>query len=144
MFMRSVHPVLFEQMKGRGVRVSTRMIPPSPRRWGKTFHRDCVGVTEKTLSDTKPLEKNPSVAQTSARRRGGRKRQRRLLIARQPARERKHYGPEKKLIADTSRGVAGDIPVRLRGPRADQAGGRQMFAWPRTADHGQIARPPLR
>lgn len=67
MFMRSVRSrVLFEQMKGRGVRVmnSNELRGVTPDAKAKTHFLivDCVGVTEKTLSDTKPLEKNPSVS----------------------------------------------------------------------------------
>ena len=67
MFMRSVHSrVLFEQMKGRGVRVikpdELRAVTPDARAKTHFLIVDCVGVTEKTLSDTKPLEKNPSVS----------------------------------------------------------------------------------
>jgi type I restriction enzyme R subunit len=66
-FMRSVKSrVLFEQMKGRGVRIinpdELRAVTPSAK--GKTHFLivDCVGVTEQKLSDTKPLEKHPGVS----------------------------------------------------------------------------------
>ena len=67
MFMRSVQSrVLFEQMKGRGVRVinpdELRAVTPDAKAKTHFLIVDCVGVTEKTLSDTKPLEKNPSVS----------------------------------------------------------------------------------
>jgi type I site-specific restriction endonuclease len=67
MFMRSVHSrVLFEQMKGRGVRVinpdDLRAVTPDAKAKTHFLIVDCVGVTEKTLSDTKPLEKNPSLS----------------------------------------------------------------------------------
>src|SRR5947207_10737843 len=67
MFMRSVRSrVLFEQMKGRGVRVikpdEIRAVTPDAKAKTHFLIIDCVGVTEKTLSDTKPLDKNPSVS----------------------------------------------------------------------------------
>jgi type I restriction enzyme R subunit len=67
MFMRSVRSrVLFEQMKGRGVRVikpdELRAVTPDARAKTRFLIVDCVGVTEKTLPDTRPLEKNPGVS----------------------------------------------------------------------------------
>jgi type I restriction enzyme R subunit len=67
MFMRSVKSrVLFEQMKGRGVRVinpdELRAVTPDAKAKTHFLIVDCVGVSEQTLSDTKPLEKNPSVS----------------------------------------------------------------------------------
>jgi type I restriction enzyme R subunit len=61
-FMRSVKSrVLFEQMKGRGVRVvdKTELLQVSPDADTKTHFVivDCVGVTESPLSDTQPLER---------------------------------------------------------------------------------------
>ena len=61
-FMRSVKSrVLFEQMKGRGVRIidDTDLIQVSPDAATKTHFVivDCVGVTESDLSDTQPLER---------------------------------------------------------------------------------------
>jgi type I restriction enzyme, R subunit len=67
MFMRSVKSrVLFEQMKGRGVRVISnddlRAVTPDATAKTHFLIVDCVGVSEQKLSDTKPLEKNPSVS----------------------------------------------------------------------------------
>jgi type I restriction enzyme R subunit len=67
MFMRSVHSrVLFEQMKGRGVRVISvdelRSVTPDAKAKTHFLIVDCVGVTEHGLTDTKPLEKYPSVS----------------------------------------------------------------------------------
>jgi type I restriction enzyme R subunit len=67
MFMRSVKSrVLFEQMKGRGVRVinpdELRAVTPDATAKTHFLIVDCVGVSEQKLSDTKPLEKNPSVS----------------------------------------------------------------------------------
>lgn len=66
MFMRSVKSrVLFEQMKGRGVRVIStdelRAVTPDAKAKTHFLIVDCVGVCEATLADTKPLEKCPSV-----------------------------------------------------------------------------------
>jgi type I restriction enzyme R subunit len=66
-FMRSVKSrVLFEQMKGRGVRVinndELRAVTPDAKAKTHFLIVDCVGVSEQKLSDTKPLEKNPSVS----------------------------------------------------------------------------------
>ena len=67
MFMRTVKSrVLFEQMKGRGVRVinndELRAVTPDAKAKTHFLIVDCVGVSEQKLSDTKPLEKNPSVS----------------------------------------------------------------------------------
>ena len=67
MFMRSVKSrVLFEQMKGRGVRVinadELRAVTPDARAKTHFLIVDCVGVCEQKLSDTRPLEKNPTVS----------------------------------------------------------------------------------
>jgi len=67
MFMRSVKSrVLFEQMKGRGVRVikpdELRAVTPDATAKTHFLIIDCVGVTESCLSDTKPLETTPTVS----------------------------------------------------------------------------------
>jgi len=67
MFMRTVKSrVLFEQMKGRGVRVinadELRAVTPDAKAKTHFLIVDCVGVCEQKLSDTKPLEKNPTVS----------------------------------------------------------------------------------
>jgi type I restriction enzyme R subunit len=66
MFLRPVKSrVLFEQMKGRGVRIidPTELKAVSPDATAKTHFVivDCVGVVESGLSDTQPLEKKKSV-----------------------------------------------------------------------------------
>jgi type I restriction enzyme R subunit len=68
MFMRSVQSrVLFEQMKGRGVRVidknELRSVTPDAVN-GKTHFVivDSVGVTESELGDSQPLEKNKGIS----------------------------------------------------------------------------------
>jgi type I restriction enzyme R subunit len=67
MFMRTVKSrVLFEQMKGRGVRVinpdELRAVTPDARAKTHFLIVDCVGVCEAKLADTKPLDKNPRVS----------------------------------------------------------------------------------
>ena len=64
-FMRTVKSrVLFEQMKGRGVRVinpdELRAVTPDAKAKTRFLIVDCVGVTEAELSDTRPLERNPT------------------------------------------------------------------------------------
>jgi type I restriction enzyme R subunit len=66
LFLRSVKSrVLFEQMKGRGVRVidPTELRAVSPDAHAKTHFVivDCVGITETPLADTHPLERHKSV-----------------------------------------------------------------------------------
>ena len=67
MFMRSVQSrVLFEQMKGRGVRVidrtELRAVTPSAPAKTHFVIIDCVGITETELADTQPLEKKKGVS----------------------------------------------------------------------------------
>jgi type I restriction enzyme R subunit len=140
MFMRSVHSrVLFEQMKGRGVRVinpdELRAVTPDAK--AKTFFLivDCVGVTEKTLSDTKPLEKNRSVSlkvlldHVAA---GGMNDDYLSSLASRLARIEKQCAPgDKKLIEDTSVGVSltsisSALVTALDADQQDDAA-RQMF-----------------
>jgi type I restriction enzyme R subunit len=140
MFMRSVHSrVLFEQMKGRGVRVinpdELRAVTPDAKAKTHFLIVDCVGVTEKTLSDTKPLEKNPSVSlkilldHVAA---GGVQDDYLSSLASRLARIDKQCGPDDKiLIADTSGGVSlasisGALVAALDADRQDEAV-RQMF-----------------
>jgi type I restriction enzyme R subunit len=66
MFMRSVKSrVLFEQMKGRGVRIidPNELKAVTPDATAKTHFLivDCVGVTESELPDTQPLERQKHV-----------------------------------------------------------------------------------
>jgi type I restriction enzyme R subunit len=115
MFMRSVHSrVLFEQMKGRGVRVinpdELRAVTPDAKAKTHFLIVDCVGVTEKTLSDTKPLDKNPNVSlkvlldHVAA---GGVKDDYLSSLASRLARIDKQCDPaDQKLIAERSGGVS--------------------------------------
>ena len=66
MFMRAVRSrVLFEQMKGRGVRVidpgELRGVTPDARAKTHFVIVDCVGVSDLPLADTRPLERNKTV-----------------------------------------------------------------------------------
>ena len=66
-FMRSVKSrVLFEQMKGRGVRIvdPTELQAVSPDAAAKTHFVivDCVEITDAEMADTQPLERKPSVS----------------------------------------------------------------------------------
>ena len=67
MFMRTVKSrLLFEQMKGRGVRVidPTELQAVTPDATAKTHFIivDCIGATEATLSDTQPMERKKTVS----------------------------------------------------------------------------------
>jgi len=156
MFMRSVHSrVLFEQMKGRGVRVinsdELRAVTPDAKAKTHFLIVDCVGVTEKTLSDTKPLERNPSVSlkflldHVAA---GGVNDDYLSSLASRLARIDKQCDPDDKTrIADTSGGVSlasisGALVAALDADRQDDAV-RQMFDLSATDTPTPImARPP--
>jgi len=67
MFMRVVKSrVLFEQMKGRGVRVidqtDLQAVTPDARAKTHFVIVDCVGVVDQELTDTKPLERKKTVS----------------------------------------------------------------------------------
>ncbi len=67
MFLRSVKSrALFEQMKGRGVRVIDKdeLASVTPKALAKTHFIviDCVGITETDLSDTQPIERKPNIS----------------------------------------------------------------------------------
>src|SRR5205085_146101 len=140
MFMRSVHSrVLFEQMKGRGVRVinpdELRAVTPDASAKTHFLIVDCVGVTEKTLSDTKPLDKNPSVSlkvlldHVAA---GGVKDDYLSSLASRLARIDKQCGPDDKKLIDTTSGgvslasISGALIAALDADQQDEAA-RQMF-----------------
>jgi type I restriction enzyme R subunit len=66
MFMRSVKSrVLFEQMKGRGVRIidpnELKAVTPDARAKTHFLIVDCVGVTESELADSQPLDRQKHV-----------------------------------------------------------------------------------
>src|SRR5436309_14693017 len=66
-FLRQVRSRnLFEQMKGRGVRVINdtdfQAVTPDGRSKGRFVIVDCVGVTEQELSGTYALESRPTVS----------------------------------------------------------------------------------
>jgi type I restriction enzyme R subunit len=139
-FMRSVHSrVLFEQMKGRGVRVinpdELRAVTPDAKAKTHFLIVDCVGVTEKTLSDTKPLDKNPSVSlkvlldHVAA---GGVKDDYLSSLASRLARIDKRCDPaDQKLIAATSGGVSlssiSSALVTALDPDEQDGAARRMF-----------------
>ena len=67
MFMRAVKSrVLFEQMKGRGVRVidpgELQAVTPDARAKTHFVIVDCVGVSDVPLADTQPLERKKTVS----------------------------------------------------------------------------------
>src|SRR5438046_9015811 len=101
-------------MKVRGLRIviADELLAVATGAKAKTHFLvvDCVGVTEKTLSDTKVLEKNSSVSlkvlldHVAA---GGVKDDYLSSLASRLARIEKQCGPgDKKLIDDTSGGVS--------------------------------------
>lgn len=66
-FMRAVKSRnLFEQMKGRGVRIigpdDLQTVTPDAAAKTRFVIVDCVGVCESPLSDTRPLDKKPTVS----------------------------------------------------------------------------------
>ncbi len=66
-FMRTVRSrTLFEQMKGRGVRVvapdDLRAVTPDAEAKTRYVMLDCVGVCEEPLADTRPMDRQPTVS----------------------------------------------------------------------------------
>ncbi|MEO7964588.1 MAG: DEAD/DEAH box helicase family protein, partial [Gemmatimonadaceae bacterium] len=66
-FMRTVKSrTLFEQMKGRGVRVikpdDLKGVTPDAESKTRFVIVDCVGVSEEEFSDTRPLDRQPTVS----------------------------------------------------------------------------------
>jgi len=66
-FMRTVRSrTLFEQMKGRGVRVirpdDLKAVTPDADSKTRFVMIDCVGVSEEELSDSRPLDRQPTVS----------------------------------------------------------------------------------
>ncbi|HEY0970899.1 MAG TPA: type I restriction-modification enzyme R subunit C-terminal domain-containing protein [Gemmatimonadales bacterium] len=66
-FMRTVKSrTLFEQMKGRGVRVikpdDLRAVTPDATAKTRFVLVDCVGVSEEEFADTRPLDRQPTVS----------------------------------------------------------------------------------
>src|SRR5437870_4729920 len=140
MFMRSVHSrVLFEQMKGRGVRVinpdELRAVTPDAKAKTHFLIVDCVGVTEQKLSDTKPLDRNPTVSlralldHVAA---NGTHEDYLSSLASRISRIDKQCGPEdRRMIGDTSGGVSlgsisGALVTALDADEQDAAA-RKMF-----------------
>jgi type I restriction enzyme, R subunit len=123
MFMRSVKSrVMFEQMKGRGVRVINKndLAAVTPDAHTKTHFVivDCVGIVELTLSDSQPLERKKSVsfkALLNHIAQGGCNPDYASSLASRLARLDKQCGAdEKKRISETGDGInIGDISHAL-------------------------------
>ena len=147
MFMRAVKSrVLFEQMKGRGVRI----IDPNDLRAvsgedavAKTHFVivDCVGMTETQLADTQPLERKRTVSLKALLEHvamGGTDREVLSSLASRLARLDKQCGPEEQTrIGEASGGVAlstisGAIVEGL-DPDRQIAEARRAFAVPADA-----------
>jgi type I restriction enzyme R subunit len=114
MFLRSVKSrVLFEQMKGRGVRVinpdELKAVTPSATAKTHFLIVDCVGISEAKLADTKPLEKARTVSLKKLLEHvahGGTNDDYLSSLAGRIARIDKQCGPEdRKDIADVSEGT---------------------------------------
>ena len=114
MFMRTVKSrVLFEQMKGRGVRIidKNELAGVTPDAMVKTHFVivDCVGIAESKLVDTQPLERTKKVSFKKLLEHvafGGTNEDYLSSLASRLARLDKQCGPdEKKRIADISDGV---------------------------------------
>ncbi len=144
MFMRAVKSrILFEQMKGRGVRV----IDPSDLRAvsgedavAKTHFVivDCVGLTETDLADTQPLDRKPTVSLYSLLEHvamGGKDPALLSSLASRLARLSKKCGPEEQeRIAEASggpdlAGLARDLVAGL-APEAQEEEARRLFDLP--------------
>ena len=66
-FMRTVRSrTLFEQMKGRGVRVISaddlQSVTPDAKAKTRFVLLDCVGVSEEELADSRPMDRQPTVS----------------------------------------------------------------------------------
>lgn len=148
MFMRAVKSrVLFEQMKGRGVRI----IDPNDLRAvsgedaiAKTHFVivDCVGMTETELADTQPLDRRPTVSLKALLEHvamGGTDPEALSSLASRLARLDKQCGPEERAsIAEASGGVTlhticGAIVEGL-DPDQQIAEARRVFAVPADAE----------
>jgi type I restriction enzyme R subunit len=148
MFMRAVKSrVLFEQMKGRGVRI----IDPNDLRAvsgedavAKTHFVivDCVGMTETQLADTQPLERKRTVSLKALLEHvamGGTDGEVLSSLASRLARIEKQCGPEEHArIVESSGGVTlsaicGDIVEGL-DPDRQIAEARRAFAVPTDAE----------
>jgi type I restriction enzyme R subunit len=138
--------VLFEQMKGRGVRVISpdelRAVTPDAKAKTHFLVVDCVGVSEQKLSDTKPLERNPSVSlkvlldHVAA---NGAHEDYLSSLASRISRIDKQCGPEdRQSVADVSGGVslatiAAGL-VRATDADAQDDAARKMFDLPANAE----------
>ncbi|MBZ4401595.1 DEAD/DEAH box helicase family protein [Myxococcus sp. AS-1-15] len=147
MFMRTVKSrVLFEQMKGRGVRVinpdELRAVTPDAKAKTRFLIIDCVGVCEAKLADTKPLEKNPSVPLKDLLEHvasGGTNDDHLSSLAGRIARIDKQCGPEDtKRIAEVTGGMTlSEIASRLLhavDPDVQDEEARKVFHLPQDAE----------
>ncbi len=141
MFMRSVKSrVMFEQMKGRGVRTikpdELQAVTPDSRRKTHFVIIDCIGVTETPLADTHPLERNKSVSFKSLLEHvamGGTNPEMVSSLASRLARLDKQCGPkEREKIAEAAPGVS--LPklcaeiVHALDPDRQEEKARELFA----------------
>jgi type I restriction enzyme, R subunit len=147
MFMRSVKSrLLFEQMKGRGVRVikddELRAVTPDAKTKTHFLIVDCVGVTESKLSDSKPLDTKKSLSlkalldHVAA---GGTHPDFLTSLASRIARIDKQCGPEdQKKVEEVTGGVSlADLATALveaNDPDVQVERARQMFNLPPEAE----------
>ncbi|MBK6767733.1 MAG: DEAD/DEAH box helicase family protein [Ardenticatenales bacterium] len=143
MFMRATKSrVLFEQMKGRGVRVMAeddlRAVTPDARAKTHFMIVDCVGVTEMDIADTQPLERKRNIAFKALLDHvamGGADPDMLSSLASRLARLEREFGPEEdRRVAEVADGARlGDITaaiVEALDPdyRLDRARGRYGLA----------------
>ncbi|HNV71355.1 MAG TPA: type I restriction-modification enzyme R subunit C-terminal domain-containing protein, partial [Candidatus Ozemobacteraceae bacterium] len=142
-FMRSVKSrVMFEQMKGRGVRTikpdELQAVTPDSRSKTHFVIIDCIGVTETPLADTHPLERSKSVSFKSLLEHvamGGTDPEMVSSLAARLARLDKQCGPkEREKIAEAAPGVSlpkicADI-VHALDPDRQEEKARETFAIP--------------
>ncbi len=119
MFMRAVKSrVLFEQMKGRGVRVidSDELKAVTPDAQAKTHFMivDCVGMTETQLADSQPLERNKTVSFKALLEHvsmGGTDPDRLSSLASRLSRLAKQCGPEERRRVEEASGGIGLVEI---------------------------------
>jgi len=158
-FMRSVKSrVLFEQMKGRGVRVidpdDLRAVTPDAATKDHFVIVDCVGVTETEMADTQPLERKKGVSfkalldHVAA---GGTDPDVASSLASRLARLDKRFGPdEREKIREASGGrnlsdlAAGIVEALDPDLQAEEA--RRLYDLPGDAepDEGQLRKATMR
>ena len=143
MFMRAVKSrVLFEQMKGRGVRVidpgELHAVTPDARAKTHFVIVDCVGVSDLPLADTRPLERKKAVPFGTLLEHvamGGAEPAMLSSLAGRLARLDRQCGPEdRRRIAEASDGphlaAIGGAIVEALDPDRQMAEARSMFQTP--------------